>query len=188
MKVLIIEPERSLLHSFERLFDSYKIAYESFFDPVVAINDCSSDFNLVLLDEVLPRISLDSTFDLIKGKNKGAKIVLIRNAFSLTSDELIKNQKYDDFIVQPFTVANILSIIEKFEVFNDKYDSMMTFKERCLISVIKNKGPITPQELKKNIGIEMWQIQEYITAVNQKIKGQKIEYKEKGFKLVSDND
>ena len=188
MKVLIVEPERSLLHAIERLLEAHDVSFESFFDPVVALNDCASDCDLAFLDESIPRIKTSKAIQLLKDKNPKIKVAVICNSFIITSDQLLVNQYIDDFITMPFNYASILTPINNLSLFEKEYECFMTFKEKFIIGTIENNAKISQRDMEKLTGLTTEGLREYICVINKKLKQTKINYEEKGFKMVKNND
>ena len=56
MKALIVEPNRNLLDSINRLFKSYDVKCDLYFDAVVALNDLDESYDVLILDEATSNI------------------------------------------------------------------------------------------------------------------------------------
>ena len=102
MKVLIIEPNRSILESLTRYFLSKKDQVTPVFDGVIGVNEFDDSHDLVIIDVTTPRISWQETIRLLKKKKPELSVFVITNNIIIPVELLAENKSVDEFFTMPF--------------------------------------------------------------------------------------
>lgn len=187
MKVLIIEPDRSLLDSLTRYFSIKGYQATPVFDGVIAVNEFDSTYDLVFIDVSSPRISWQETITLLKRKKEDLKVFVITDSILIPTELFVENTMVDEFFTSPFNAYWLDFSLEKVKNRHKDEGVFFTIKEEELINLIKEREDLPFSEIDKKL-YRIDEIPNIIGAINQKLKGQQIIIEEKGFKLVETND
>jgi len=112
-KIAIVDDENEILNMLQR-FLSRNPAYNvtTYSNPVVAVNSIneSSDYDLVLMDIMMPQMNGLDALEKIIEKNSEQKVIMM-TAYS-TLDNVLKSQKFGaiQYIMKPF---DSLQAVEK---------------------------------------------------------------------------
>lgn len=187
MKVLIIEPNRSLLESLTRYFLSRKDQATPVFDGVIGVNEFDGSHDLAIIDVSTPRISWQETIRLLKKKKSDLSVFVITDSISVPVDLLLENNIVDEFFTSPFNAYWLNFSIEKVEKRDKREDIFLTIKEEALLKLIEDKGDLPFSRIDNKL-YRVDEIPQLISVLNKKLKGKQIINEEKGFKLVERND
>ena len=187
MKVLIIEPNRSILESLTRYFLSKKDQVTPVFDGVIGVNEFDDSHDLVIIDVTTPRISWQETIRLLKKKKPELSVFVITNNIIIPVELLAENKSVDEFFTMPFNAYCLNFSLEKLKKRKKREDIILTIKEEELLNLIEENGNYPFSKLDSKL-YRVDEISLLISALNQKLKGRQIIIEEKGFKLVETND
>lgn len=104
LKIMIVDDEREILKMLEAALkkSEYK-SVKSFHNPLEAVRSYNgSNFDVVLLDIMMPEMDGLEVLDRLKEKNKDIKVIMM-TAYS-TLDRVLKSHKIgaDHYILKPF--------------------------------------------------------------------------------------
>ena len=187
MKVLIIEPNRHLLESLTRYFESKKYEVIPAFDSVIGVNEFDGFFDLVIIDVLTPRIQWKETINLLKKKKADLSIFVITDSILIPVDLLVENEMVDEYFTSPFSAYWLGFSIEKFKDRKKDVKPFFTIKEGELLRLIQEKGSLPFSKIDNKL-YRIDEIPNLVSALNQKLEGKQIVIEEEGFKLVDKND
>ena len=187
MQILIIEPERALLNSLTRYLESKGYESNGVFDGVIGINEFDTSYDVVIINQELPRLSYLETTELLKEKKKDVKIFVLSEQPIISSSLYETNQVADAFISFPFTYRHLDFLFEHLNVPLSDINRKLTIEEAYLINEIQEKEEVEISSLSRDI-YRTNQLNQLITAINKSLKGKKIITIEKGLKMVNIND
>ncbi len=115
-KVLIVEDENAMAHALE-----LKLA-KSGFEPTVAQNGEaaltlveSQDFDLILLDIIMPKLDGFGVLEALKGRGVKAPVVMLSNLSQPDDDKRARSLGARDFLVKSNTpIADIVARAERY--------------------------------------------------------------------------
>ncbi len=187
MKILLIEPNRSLLNSLNRFLSSLGHECSLTFDGVIGVNEFDASFDLVIIDENTPRISYLETIELLKKKKPELMVFALLNSFVISSDTLLANELVDEFFSSPFVASELKFALENIKLFKDKSEIKFTIREHYLLRLLEKNKYLNIGDIDKKV-LRLEQIPPFIEGLNGKLKNKTIINEEKGFKLVDKND
>ncbi|ADD68489.1 response regulator receiver protein [Denitrovibrio acetiphilus DSM 12809] len=104
INVMIVDDEREILKMLETAFRKSEFkSVKSFYNPVEAVRAYDgSNFDVVLLDIMMPEMDGIEVLNKLKEKNKNVKVIMM-TAYS-TLDRVLKSHKIgaDHYILKPF--------------------------------------------------------------------------------------
>ena len=171
MNIFIVEQHRHFLESLKRYLEQLGHTVYTAFDGVIAVNDFKDDFDVLFIDNDIPRISCHEVIELLKKKKESLRIFVLLDDFIVKKDDLLDSKYVDDFIHRPFIAKDIDKALECLK--KKKIDGYTNI-EAELIELLKRNASF--DELDKLISPRE-ELEEYKQAV-----------KEKGFKLDKEND
>lgn len=165
MKILVVEDEIGISNFLKQGLEEEGYSVDIASDGLIGLEKATSiDFNLILLDWMLPKLSGIEVCEKIRDKNKTVPIIFL--TAKDTIQETIEGLKSgaNDYIKKPFsfdelverikvhfrnnnnevlTLGNIKIDILKRQVFSDGKEVTLTQKEFELLSyLVKNKGRV----------------------------------------------
>jgi len=167
MKILIVEDEKRVVEfikkGLEEQMYEVDVAYDGFFGRKLALE---RDYDLIILDIILPKIDGLQVCKEIRSFNKSVPILML-TALSTTEDKITGlDIGADDYLVKPFQFSELVARIRALLRRNTKRDSNNTYEigdlqmDTVSKTVMRNNIPIklTSQEFKllelflRNIG------------------------------------
>ncbi len=112
-KILIVDDNSKLMSD---ALPMYGYEVETASDGLIALKmlDISTDYDLILLDVVMPNLDGWETLKAIRQNEKTSKIPIIMLTSISDANKQIAGLKYgaDDYVVKPFILPNLLARIE----------------------------------------------------------------------------
>ncbi len=113
MAVLIIEKDRDLLSSLQRLLQNNTIETHIAFDGVQAMENINNtNYDVIVSDLDVPRISYSEITKTAKQKFAKTKIIAI-GKIEKTFEDFDNQFEFDKFISMPFDATTFLSIVKE---------------------------------------------------------------------------
>jgi len=166
-KILIVDDDEELLEYLKEAVELENINVTCTDDPYNALELInSSNYDLVLLDYMMPDMDGIDLCSKIRGKAPGIKIILM-TAFA-TVDNAVKAMKKgaDDYISKPFKINELINILkinlEKLEFSKCFHNSEMdevfgvlsNSIRRKIMFILKEAGSMKFMDINKKLGIE----------------------------------
>lgn len=102
-KVAVIDDENEILSVIQRFLNrSGKYNVTTFSNPVVALDTIDNNYDIIMLDIMMPQMNGLDVLEKIKEKNPNQKVVMM-TAYS-TLDKVLKSHKYGatHYLMKPF--------------------------------------------------------------------------------------
>ena len=125
-----------------------------------------SDFDLVLIDLIMPGMGGMTALPLIKRKSPRTRVVVM-TAFSTVSNAVESmRQGADDYITKPFKIEELLTTVRKnmeegrflackaFLDMDDTFNSLANTTRRQILLLLSQEGRMRFMEISRNLGIE----------------------------------
>jgi DNA-binding NtrC family response regulator len=109
IKVAVIDDENEILRIIQRFLDrSGKYSVATYSNPVVALDNLNDNFDVILLDIMMPQMNGIEVLEKIVDINPNQKVIMM-TAYS-TLDKVLKSHKQGatDYIMKPFESLNAL--------------------------------------------------------------------------------
>lgn len=199
MKILIADPDRDFLVSFQRLLELSEIEVTTAFDGTQVINKTAQQFfDLVVLSYNIPRISYRELLKMLN-ENNIPVILLLRNRINadILLDDVLANAHIrfpffpDEFIGLIHEVADKCSKDEKIVFADTEIDTKKFLL--CGKTRVTNEEINTVKALLNSSDIKAKRAEPYINSLNNKFSKlgvrTRIRYKMKeGYRMVIDNE
>ena len=186
MNVLVIEHDRGLLYSLSRFLVTQNCKVFEAFDGVIALNNFKEGNDILIIDYECQRIEFIKIIKTLKEYNSDVKVLVLVNDFYVSSDILKDSELIDEFMPRPFDVDEFLEVFNNLK--NNRASDGFTLHELAILNKLKENEFVNHDELKKISFNKEIALENYINAINNKLNKEKIEYLEKGFKLVKKYD
>ncbi len=145
-KILIIDDNPKLLQDALPMY-GYEVVAAADGLLGLKILDEAQDFDLILLDVVMPNLDGWETLKSLRNNEKTAKIPIIMVTSVADANEQISGLKFgaDDYIVKPFVLPNLLARIE---ALLRRASWNKNTKQKNALSFVKGDeiSPLTPRE------------------------------------------
>jgi len=189
MRILIVEEYRDLSNMLTSLL-KFTHEVDSSNDGVQALDKLTNnDYDLVILEEEIPRISCDKIGKKLKLIGKNPLLIKIINKSTVEYSDLTNNELYYALLPKPFKIEWLVDIIDNVE---NKIDTSMTFMEQRISNRLLIEKFISFKEivdlLIRGTMYPFGSPHEYINLLNEKLKKGihqvSIELDEEGYKVV----
>lgn len=122
MKILLIDDDRNSLNTFQEVLILHGIDCLAFQNPFEGLESyVQNDFDLVILDYMMPEINGIELMRKILELGRKAKIILYTGQSSSSIEEEAKNAGAFDFFFKPIDWNHLMELIVKMKNSNDEH-------------------------------------------------------------------
>lgn len=166
-RILVVDDDSELRDTIAEVLGGEGFEVSTARDAEIALNLMDdSDFDLILLDLVMPGMGGMAALPSIKKKLPRTRVMMM-TAFSTVSNAVESmKQGADDYITKPFKIEELLATVRKnleearflackaFLDMDDTFNSMANMTRRRIILLLRQEGRMRFMEIARNLGVE----------------------------------
>ncbi len=166
-RILVVDDDSELRDTIAEVLGGEGFEVSTARDAEIALNLMDdSDFDLILLDLVMPGMGGMAALPSIKKKLPRTRVMMM-TAFSTVSNAVESmKQGADDYITKPFKIEELLATVRKnleearflackaFLDMDDTFNSMANMTRRRIILLLRQEGRLRFMEIARNLGVE----------------------------------
>lgn len=166
-RILVVDDDSELRDTIAEVLGGEGFEVSTAGDAEIALTLMDdSDFDLILIDLVMPGMGGMAALPSIKKKLPRTRVMMM-TAFSTVSNAVESmKQGADDYITKPFKIEELLATVRKnleearflackaFLDMDDTFNSMANMTRRRIILLLRQEGRMRFMEIARNLGVE----------------------------------
>ncbi len=166
-RILVVDDDSELRDTIAEVLGEEGFEVSAAGDAEIALTLMDdSDFDLILIDLVMPGMGGMAALPSIKKKLPRTRVMMM-TAFSTVSNAVESmKQGADDYITKPFKIEELLATVRKnleearflackaFLDMDDTFNSMANMTRRRIILLLRQEGRMRFMEIARNLGVE----------------------------------
>lgn len=171
MKILIAEPVRTVSFSLQLLLSRRGMEADTVFDGVQALERLTNgDYDLLISETDLPRINGETLVRLASQRGVTVKTIGILPRSEVAERDLVSGYGMDALLPKPFSVIDLIALIEELEREEKEAYPKLLFHQRHLMNRLNREKTLSVGQVKDMLPETFGSVHAFVRSTNARLE------------------